>query len=232
MFLYTKASKHTCQRKQTSTRSVCTSVTLPTSVNSSLTVLSNLVLNYSPHLTPPAPPTKELRNVLNENALDMLEEFLERERRRRVALGVDEGVNGEGYTIREVRSFLSFSFTSTVARLPVSGATLGGRSNPDWHNHEDSAFFIIVHPPKARGMDCMSGSASGCPIAFLACLLPLIFRWSFGCVSTNSRACRPPFRSLARLSYSIFSHPTSFLYLPHQHRLPTRSRFTRSLIQF
>jgi vacuolar protein sorting-associated protein 3 len=56
-------------------------------------VVFNLVRNYSPHLKPDtgsAPPTAELRKILQERALEMLEKFLKKERRRRMALDLDK----------------------------------------------------------------------------------------------------------------------------------------------
>ncbi|TFK19356.1 hypothetical protein FA15DRAFT_674517 [Coprinopsis marcescibilis] len=56
-------------------------------------IIFNLVSNYSPHLSPnthSAPPTAELRNILQERALQMLETFLRKERRRRIALDLDK----------------------------------------------------------------------------------------------------------------------------------------------
>lgn len=55
-------------------------------------VIFNLVRNYSPHMSPntqSAPPTAELRKILQERALQMLETFLKKERRRRMALDLD-----------------------------------------------------------------------------------------------------------------------------------------------
>jgi len=42
----------------------------------------NLVLNYSPHLSPTSPPTLELTRVLNDAAREMLLVFLEKSRQR------------------------------------------------------------------------------------------------------------------------------------------------------
>ncbi|TEB34039.1 hypothetical protein FA13DRAFT_1626310 [Coprinellus micaceus] len=56
-------------------------------------IASNLVRNYSPHLAPntrSAPSTNELRRILEERASEMLETFLKKERRRRIALDLDD----------------------------------------------------------------------------------------------------------------------------------------------
>jgi hypothetical protein len=46
-------------------------------------VNTNLVRNYSPHLTPSSPPTAELFKILKQNSLDMLETFLRKWRTKR-----------------------------------------------------------------------------------------------------------------------------------------------------
>ncbi|KAH6918190.1 hypothetical protein BKA70DRAFT_1456594 [Coprinopsis sp. MPI-PUGE-AT-0042] len=66
---------------------------MPTEASVDDIVVSNLVRNYSPHLRPDtgsAPPTAELRKILQERALEMLETFLKKERRRRMALDLDK----------------------------------------------------------------------------------------------------------------------------------------------
>ncbi|KAJ2919054.1 hypothetical protein MD484_g1318, partial [Candolleomyces efflorescens] len=53
----------------------------------------NLVRNYSPHLPPntrSAPTSSELRRILQERAVEMLENFLKKERRRRIAMNLDD----------------------------------------------------------------------------------------------------------------------------------------------
>ena len=66
----------------------------------------NLVRNYSPHLAPntrSAPPTAELRKVLNAAAREMLEVFL---RRWRTNCRVDEKLGGvNAVDISAVRLF-------------------------------------------------------------------------------------------------------------------------------
>ncbi|RXW21849.1 hypothetical protein EST38_g3994 [Candolleomyces aberdarensis] len=55
----------------------------------------NLVRNYSPHLPPntrSAPTSSELRRILQERAVEMLENFLKKERRRRIAMNLDDGL--------------------------------------------------------------------------------------------------------------------------------------------
>ncbi|KAG2008787.1 hypothetical protein CC2G_014181 [Coprinopsis cinerea AmutBmut pab1-1] len=55
--------------------------------------VDDIIRNYSPHLSPntqSAPTTAELRKILQERALEMLETFLKKERRRRMALDLDK----------------------------------------------------------------------------------------------------------------------------------------------
>lgn len=95
-------------------------------------VTSNLVKNYSPHLSPntrSAPSTNELRRILEERASDMLEIFLKKERRRRIALNLDEEneprveaeVNGKGKARQEPHSArtVSMSFYLSISRLKL-----------------------------------------------------------------------------------------------------------------
>ena len=58
-------------------------------------VVLNLVRNYSPHLkAESSPPTAELRKILQERAFEMLEKFLKKERRRRMALDLHKDETG------------------------------------------------------------------------------------------------------------------------------------------
>jgi hypothetical protein len=75
----------------------------PPSLSANMLVVANLVLNYSPFLSPTtrtAPPTVELRRLLGIAAHDMLEQFLRKWRR----------VRGDSSTsaVRTVRCLTSF----------------------------------------------------------------------------------------------------------------------------
>ncbi|KAF6764428.1 hypothetical protein DFP72DRAFT_871830 [Ephemerocybe angulata] len=95
-------------------------------------IASNLVRNYSPHLSPStrgAPSTAELRRILQERAIEMLETFLKKERRRRIALNMDDEedlrvevavANGKGKGRQEplsIRAIIDTVLAKLYARL-------------------------------------------------------------------------------------------------------------------
>ena len=86
-------------------------------------VAFNLVRNYSPHLPPntrSAPTSSELRRILQERAVEMLENFLKKERRRRIAMNLDDepdqvSSDSKGKARREPHSIRVVGLDSTNA---------------------------------------------------------------------------------------------------------------------
>jgi hypothetical protein len=68
-------------------------------------VALNLVLNYSPHLSPTSPPIQELTRVLNDAAREMLLVFSEKSRKRARVERRKEDLRGE---VTRVRAHILF----------------------------------------------------------------------------------------------------------------------------
>ncbi|KAI8974864.1 hypothetical protein BD414DRAFT_176887 [Trametes punicea] len=80
-------------------------------------IAANLVRNYSPHLAPntrEAPPTVELRDILNMTARDMLESYL-RKWRRKLAV---EGVTPQSQAVRMVVDTVLAKLHVNTGKLP------------------------------------------------------------------------------------------------------------------
>ncbi|KAJ3569787.1 hypothetical protein NP233_g4825 [Leucocoprinus birnbaumii] len=86
----------------------------------------NLVLNYSPHLSPDSPPTTELTRVLNDAAREMLLVFLEKSRKRANVERRDEDLRAEVKGVVDTvlaKLYVHFSrFSALSSLLPTSSS--------------------------------------------------------------------------------------------------------------
>lgn len=175
-------------------------------------VAFNLVRNYSPHLPPntrSAPTSSELRRILQERAVEMLENFLKKERRRRIAMNLDDGLDqvafdSKGKARQEPHSMRVVG-PDSLSSTPVHSALIPRSST------QSSRSFT---PGRRKPLTCMT-----------YCCPPALSSYQKSKRSSNPPANITHFASFIRKeatsmtkSYSKFG-PSEFLVLFHWYLL-------------